>query len=518
MTRNQAGKNHTNPFLPTDSILSIDADAHLEKLTTHTYRSPAHYPVELVRLALKRGASRISVLINRRKIEIRDNGRGIDTIRMEKLKTLMESEISPEEKEQVIIDLQETEGIGLLSLFSPSPSAVVIENTGQFHAQNLRFENRSLREFDTRKTGNHQGPVETGTRMVIYRKGSRADQEIDTLREYCRGVRADLELNGEKIGNKSVIRHVLVSLNLNPPESPLKGEMGIPMRGDVCHIWMLEQGIPVSRRVIAPWRGFLFDAALETSQELTGKMLDGLLGDINRLYHYLIEQFSRLPRGYQHRVEELVFKHHRLSGESKLVDYLPTFHLHDASEPLTLKQLRNLSRSTSLFAVPQEQDVSRYDVTGKTVLLLSQQQIDYLVNHSPVTLQFLNPVNHHSLGIRLWYGLLEKWQRLLSRLPAPGVKMVSISHLNQDERLFEDLLQKDMASRSTSPDNPFRVDEVHFIEGRGLLPWRINKHTRENGNPLYRCLLRRKHPLIKKAVRSAREDPENMDFLRWLFQ
>ena len=57
------------------NIFSIDIESHLKKLAAFTYQSIYHYPVELVRLAFQRGATRTDVFIKSDRIIIQDNGK-----------------------------------------------------------------------------------------------------------------------------------------------------------------------------------------------------------------------------------------------------------------------------------------------------------------------------------------------------------------------------------------------------------------------------------------------------------
>ncbi len=502
----------------TDNILSIDVDAHLEKLTTHTYRSPAHYPVELVRSALQRGATRVSVEINRKKIEIQDNGSGIDAARILKLKMLMESGVPIENKEQAIIELQHPEGIGLLSIFSPSPAQIRLHNTTSSHEQLLSFKNESLREFTSESINQEPSHIDTGTRLTLYRKSPHLELEQRTLKEYCRGVTVDIWLNHELISKKSVIKNAMASLILDSPILAEKGEVGIPKRGDVCHIWILDQGIPVSRKIIAPWRGFIFDAALETNSDITGKFLDGLLRDIYRLYQYLIEKYPTLPCEYQHRVEELIFKHHRLSNDASLVEDLPAFKSNDSPHPLTLSQLRTRARTIILYAIPLEIDLNQYDTSNKMVLQLNQQQIDYLINHSDIPVQFLNPSRPHSTLTRWIYELIEKWERIPHLIPLLKIKRIPDKHLTPEELQFIRLLSRHLKSLPPDQSKPFTGGGITFIEGKGLVPFSLQKQKSRDRSAITHILIHRKHPLIKKAVETINRHPENIEYVGALFQ
>jgi hypothetical protein len=142
-------------------LLSIDVDAHLEKLATRSYRSPAHFPVELVRSALKRGAEKIDIQIEKNRFEIRDDGRPLDSTQLELLKSLLDTAAADKSREQAIIDLQDSDGIGLLAIFSSSPTRIDILTSGQSKEHILAFDRGAINRFESRnlgpdKPGRHQ--------------------------------------------------------------------------------------------------------------------------------------------------------------------------------------------------------------------------------------------------------------------------------------------------------------------------------------------------------------------------
>lgn len=83
------------------NLFSIDISSHLKKAATHTFGSSSHYPVELVRAALIRKASKIDILINHYKICIQDDGSGLDIASLETLITILDpSKPAPQKRKQ----------------------------------------------------------------------------------------------------------------------------------------------------------------------------------------------------------------------------------------------------------------------------------------------------------------------------------------------------------------------------------------------------------------------------------
>ncbi len=498
-----------------ENLFSIDVDAHLEKLTRHTYRSRSHYPVELVRLALMRGASQISVNLNDSQVEIRDNGTGIEDTLIHELKSLMQASHADDIREQAMLDLQNSEGIGLLAMFSPSPFRIIIKNSTPNHGHYLDFQEGKLREFSRHNSGAGTEPFVPGTRILLYRKGQSRELEIKILKEYCRGVVRSILLNGQPISQQAIIRNQLAWLRFDHYINEGMGEVGIPKRGDVCRIWMLSQGIPLTRKIIAPWRGFVFDAAIEYSDDLTTELLDRLLTEVRSLYQHLITKYPKLPALTGQRIEELIFKHHRLSGDSTLVEKLAVFPALNSPCLLTLPQLRELAIDSRLLAIPPDAPASEYQDIEKTILRLSQQQADYLVNHVSIPIRFLPMTSRHS-RMRSWISrMMAKWKSTYRRITRGKNKILPPDQLSDREKNFSMALSQYL-NRKTSDFNTPLIQESGFINGWGRVPgWLLIDET---GLEPSRLVIRRKHALVRKAVESVFQNPNNIEYIGPLFQ
>lgn len=498
-----------------ENLFSIDTDAHLEKLTHHTYRSASHYPVELVRLALKRDANRILIDLSETRIEIQDNGTGIDDSLIDELKSLLQATCADEIREQAILNLKNSQGIGLLAIFSPSPSRIIIENATAAKSQKLevkknRFHLYFLSESKTGTQASH-----SGTRLVLNRKAHSIEMEIKILKEYCRGVSRVILLNGDLISQKSLIRHSLVWMKLDHPGQEETGEIGIPKQGDVCRIWLLNHGIPMIRKVIAPWRGYIFDLAFETSEELSAKLLDHLIPEIRRLYLHLVFKYEKLPDATQNRIEELLFKHHRLSGDSTLVEKPKLFSVLNSPRSLNITQLKAIASGSRLYAIPAEVPADQYRNRDYPVLQLSRLQADYLVNHAGIPIRFL-PLPRERSRIREWLSMTgAKLKSGFRNIILSKRRIIAGEQLSDPEKRFIVVLSRYLNQNAAEFNTP-AVKKIGFINGRGFSPGSVLK-TKFGLEPA-RLVVRRKHRLVKKAVESVSRNPENIGYIAPLFQ
>lgn len=508
--KNNPNQNKIN----SDFLLSIDVDAHLQKVASNTYRSAAHYPVELVRCAIKRGSSCIQIDIDKKRLKINDNGSGINQPQLEKLCTLLESKQSFNKREQSILDLQNHQGIGLLAIFSSSPSQVSIQNIT--HSQKIQIQYQGGR---FRKSGTVLNPGEhigTGTRIVLIRKTADVDLEKLILQKYCQYAKTKIILNGQQISQEPLLRNSLVSIKMKEKENRHGGLIGIPKYGDVCRIWLLDQGILLSRKSFAPWRGFIFEAIVEYSGEITGFFLSTLLEDIHRLYLYMIGHHKEFPLEYQLRIEELIFKHHRLTHDPHLVNRFSPFRTAGSSSFFSLPQLQKKAEKGVIYGI-LDRGKNPININNQVVLILNPLQVDYLVNYIclPIRIQKpsffrLNPFT------RLKYSVYKAIGSILKRKRVNEKRIIPFQNLSDEEKIFVEELFRHI-SKKRDPDLKGYLKPV-MIKSKGILPaitTRESDYTREL-LPV-RIILRKNHSLVKKAIQMVSLNPDNIEWIAPLF-
>ena len=154
-----------------------------------------------------------------------------------------------------------------------------------------------------------------GTRIMISRRRGPAAKEKVLLAELCAAVQAEIAINGRQLKKKPLLTDTLASMNITLGEDSTQFIAGHPCPGDVCRIWLLDQGIPWQVTTMAPIHGLVFSAALETTSQLAPPTLETLAAAANRLYQWLAENYSQFPEHYQSRIEDLFFKQARSGGD-----------------------------------------------------------------------------------------------------------------------------------------------------------------------------------------------------------
>lgn len=526
------------PLSPT-ALLSIDVDAHLKKLAANTFGSKYHYPVELVRLSLQRGADLVEVKLKPDRVEIRDNGRGITKKELELLRELPAPNRPVRERELAIESLKIPPGIGLLAIFSPAYSRILIENATGEDKRTLLIEGRKVKESSSCS-------LESGTRIAIFRKGDNINKEKSILLDYCRAVPEEIILNGKALEKKHLLTPPpMVSLRI-PCESMLKkqtfssilsgkefpvpswaagatrtlkleasphigdGVVGVPLKGDLCKIWLLDQGIPYYHTSIRPYKGFIFSAAVEFQGEVNKDLLNRLTEPVTRLYYWMAQRYEGYPESYRERVEELLFKHYRVSADNKMINCFSPFKVLNSPARLSLSQVTRKAAAGVLYAVPENENTKRYDTGGAVTLSLSRNQVDFLINHLGIPLSFHAPVKHRHHYSGIFHKLIKKLKYIISRMLTAGKKIIDSSELNPEEAPFIDDVGRYLSARSTEFDGllPGIEIETAIINARGLNPGVMKP-------PL--LLINRKHPLVRKAIRAHQQDPRSIEFAVYLF-
>lgn len=493
---------------PSESLLSIDVNGHLQKLADHTHRSAYHYPVELVRTALDRGADQIDIRIQSQRLEIVDNGGGIKKEQIKNLFRLMDFSQPPEEREEAIESLKGRRGIGILAIFSPSPQSILIENVTARQSQSIRI---SVEKGETKSAG--EPSLSRGTRIVLFRKTDDRDQEMSILRHYCRGVGEKITLNGRPLKKKPILTETMVKIEAGSSSNYKEAEVGIPVKGDICKIWLMDQGIPWYLFTRSGINGFIFEATVETDQYISTQMMAELSGRAERLYSWLCRRYQHYPDRYRERVDELVFKHHQLTGKPEPLNQLFAFRTLKTSIAYNFAQLKTLAARKNLYAIPLPADLKKYPVQDSNTLLLTPKQMDFLVNRKRLPIPFLTPITDGTRGFGKWLPLLEeKIKYLVNNMNLGSPKIVQLDDLHPEELEFLKILNKYLKANHDvlrfSTDTSKASIQTVMVESRGILPAFIR-----NRSSSIRLLIRRRHPLIRKSIPTIIHDPRNIEIL-----
>jgi hypothetical protein len=496
--------NRDNDPVALSDLLTVDADAHLQKLAACMFPTPAQLPVELVRSALRRGAASVVVEVRPGRLFIADDGAGIPSSQWQDLASTLESSRSAVDREKAIESLQSAArpGIGLLAVFVPGAESIVIENSNRNASMAMRFAAGHVRQPVA-------GSQATGTSITISRRRVSAAVEIKLLRELCSAVKQEISLNGRKIEKKALLRSPLVQQEIESGWDGVRVSVAVPARGDICRVWLLDQGIPWQLITRPPCHGMVFEAAMETAAMPPEEAFDMLAGVADRLYHWLAGHYLSFPDPYQERIEELIFKKTRQVGDLQLSSAFTPFRLWRSGQRLGLEEVRRKAERHVLYALPLASDPDLFLDPHQEALRLTPLQKDFLINHLGLPLVIpAAPMGTQGKIARGFAFVSRKVSRFMERLPRRRIRVLAAEETSAAERSLCRALEDfwlHRHGRGQAPASSLSLTVV-MSAGRGLHPavWR-----RAAGlNTLH---IRRRHPLAVMAARAIARDRANAE-------
>jgi hypothetical protein len=268
----------------------------------------------------------------------------------------------------------------------------------------------------------------------------------------------------------------------------------------------LDQGIPWHHFTLPPQKGFIFDAAVETTGGVTRELIDYLVQYAHRLYQWLGQRYASAEPVHRDRIEELLFTHCRLSGDDSLILQFAPFSLFNSRRSLSLRQVKEKAARGLLYAVPGHKDRLRYNTAHKTVLSLTREQADLLINHLNIPITFLNPAANRVNPIpAFWYALKRGFKRfILSLLPTPK-QILKFEQLTKGQQLFTTALTQYLNGQGEFSLFHHPGVQVIMIPSRGPFP---SIALKKNKKQLF---IRRNHPLVEKAIRAVQSDPRDIE-------
>ena len=485
-------------------LFTVDADAHLEKLAAHMFPSPALLPVELVRSALKRNAAAVSIQVSSARFVISDNGSGIEKEEWQALACLGDSQQDAAARENAMALIQGAArpGLGLLAVFLPGWLSIQIENAAAFGASTLLLKNgRSRAVNSSHRTG--------GTRITVWRRRGPAAEEKILLARLCAAVQAEIEINSRPLQKKPLLTGNLVSMELTVQPDLPQGQLAVPVQGDVCRLWLLDQGIPWQVTNSAAAEGLVFSAALETGAAPAPSTLEALSNHADRLYLWLAENYASFPESHQARIEELFYKRIRFGGDPALLSLCAPFRTWPQQRRLTLSDLRRQAESGSLYALDLASRFGRSSGWEKEVLLLTTAQKDFLIDQLRLPITILNAPQRNEIHQQRALALLQSatGRFFARRLPA---RTVDVHGLSREEislcRELEAHWRRELVRND--PGAALAPLAVVMIEGRG---WAAARWLKTGDGDMLQ--VRRRHPLTRRAMSSMQRNSHNIELV-----
>jgi len=493
--------------LTEDTLFSIDIESYLKKIAVFSQRSSLLYPAELVKTAFQRGADAVNIAITGSRVEMFDNGEGIDPSRLNMLADLKRP-LPDERKEAAVRALRGEFSAGLLAVFAPDPQSILIETVsrGKGYRLSISPEETALEEGAS---------IPAGSRILIRRKGQDFEREIKIFREYTKWSGKTIVLNGAGIKQETSMPDTLASIVMNGKDSGPAGLCGIPVSGLICRVWITENGVLRKKMDFPPDRGLVYHAVIETENLEWEDARPGIFPYVHKLYQYLCRNYHRVNPAQKDRIEELMFLHTRKTGDRVFSDSIKPFRVSGQNSFLGLPELVKLSNSGKLYVVNSE--YNRNDFIRKNsefTVELKPRQIDFVLNHLRLPARIVDSTGIGRMSFRQKVRM--KYHELLFRLQPVwklGGRRVDTGDLWNEERALISQLNRSFSEDPLISKKSGKV-EFHIIKGLGFSPLYLEADEEGLMDSGLHVLLRRKSRLIRKITKLYDTDPRNFELIR----
>lgn len=481
-------------------LFSIDVDAELARTFRRSHGSPHHYPVELVRGALARGARKVALRLGRRRLRIEDDGAAIDGAALASLARLLDRTAAPELRQQALYELEQRDDAALLALLAPAPRAIELQTGDRAGCSRLRLRG------DRAQLVQRTGPA-TGTAITLVRQGD-AGQERAVLADYCRFADAEVRVDGVIISRQGAA-DALAATAIAAWANVQRCEIALPATGELCRVFRLAHGLVQQRWAGESKQRLVHQVVVECQGELPADFVARTDAGALALYAEVAGRYPSLSALARDRVDELFFRLHRADPALPLLEQLAPFALHGSSQRLTLAELKRRA-AAGLCAVVAGEALDRYDLADSEVVELTPRQKDFLEHDVRIALPLplLRPSPPGRWRTRLvalrgrarsgWRALLFRLSR--ARAGAPDATAARLCAAMQEaiaSGRFE--LPQLRAARSV---------EVVWRQQRGRAACAVTGHAdrptlQVNGN----------HRLVQQAVAAYARDADNLLFI-----
>lgn len=485
-------------------LLTIDVASELRKLSLAQLQGPWQLPSELVRRALRDGATQVEVDLGRHRAEVRDNGRGVPETHLEWTAVLLDGRRTNEERHAALTALEATGELVLMMMAGLAPRTLQVRSARGGRVVCLAYQQQSTPWITIDAT-----PESDSTVVVVQHPELDRARAAEWLAGAARFAPARVIVDGRPLeaGFQG-------TFGVQALREPLRGRVAIPLEGDTAHAWLLEHGL-VTGHVAIP-ESPCFEAAVElgdpAATELSAARLreaiqphvDALVRQAMGSLVHLARDVTGYPEHARGRLARLVLQAMRRRLQVPSMARAPVFRALDgASERwvdlLTLReQVQQGGADRVLTALYPDQRPDRYALGTGLVLVADETERALLAEL--LSLRFRSPELRDGA-----HGLLAAWRRLVYGALRGGARAVDLlrhplrrpplseGQLGPDERLFLHAL------RSHALGGQRVVSEVHMCSGRGA--------PRRSADAPPQLLLPRDNPTVKACVQAVARDP-----------
>ena len=252
------------------SLLTIDVESELRKLTQAQLEGPWQLPAELVRRAIRGGATRIEIELGRTQLRVRSDRGEVPFELLRELAALLDGQRSPQRRHQALSALERAGALSLLGVVGLGPSSVRVVSpraTPEGHFMILTWTGSGAVELQK-----FAGPGPEQAEVIV--RGAKLDRTRarEWLAEVARYAPVEILVDGRplfpaKPGELAAdftpgMRGFDDPFALTRIAAPVPAMLALPREGELGRLYLLQDGLVTTHLSIpdAP----CFEAAIET--------------------------------------------------------------------------------------------------------------------------------------------------------------------------------------------------------------------------------------------------------------
>ena len=478
-------------------VLTVDVESELRALCSHQLQGSWQLPAELIRFAIRHGASSADVERDRRGFVLRCPGTACSAEYLSQAACALDVAQADEDRHGAVVALEE-DGAQALLWVAGCPDArvqIAVQNGDSATVLKARCDGRPRFELDAE--------VDLDGDFEVRFEGSDFDAKraLAWVHTACRFAPVAVTVDGIEVAQG--FSSALHSVSLG---RPLPGGIALTPEGDAPHLWLLRRGVLSARATVPGYPPF--EAVLEmgditpegaTPDQLRRAVdphLPDLMDQVARIVVDAVEEGPHVNQERASRLVTLCLAVARTGLRADRVSNLAAIPSVDAEtgarKSLSLADLRRIGDQGSgpLLSVPPDSDLSCLPAGNRIVLLLTPEQHDLLVDLIPSRLQRPEPRHHRGHWRSFVADSKRRMGELRSRVTGSGRgRILKPNELLQAERDFVRLIDGVTDLRTGEPVT------VSLCAGVG--------EVRRRGQQL---LLPRNNPLVVDAIRLSSED------------
>jgi len=222
-------------------LLRIDIEAELRKLTVAQLQGPWQLPAELVRRAVRAGATRVEVELSRGGCVVRDDGEPLSSEQLVELQALLDPRAAAERRHRALLALEGAGGLALLALAGLGATQIDLRARSGGKRRQLSWRARHAHPILSEAAD----PGPRGTEVLL--RGAELDpaRARAWLRDVGRFAPGELRVDGQTI-NHGLHRYLASEpFAIGPGDQPprLRGHVAVAAHGEQARVWLLHHGV-----------------------------------------------------------------------------------------------------------------------------------------------------------------------------------------------------------------------------------------------------------------------------------